>query len=93
MSLEPRQTSKIECLTKKVKRFKPLTIFSKQSILGVLHGSGYAFGSLKLLCRDLRGIYRKADICQTDYSIHSKQRMFPHSNVIHGSTTFKLTKS
>ena len=40
----------------------------------------------------LRGIHRKVDICQTDYSIHSKQRIFPYSNVIHGSTTFKLTE-
>ena len=48
MYLEPCQTSKIECLTKKVNRFKPLTIFTKQSILDVWQGSGYAFGSLKL---------------------------------------------
>ena len=40
----------------------------------------------------LGGIRRKVDICQTDYSIHSKQRIFPYSNVIHGSTTFKLTE-
>ena len=40
----------------------------------------------------LIGIHGKVDICQTDYSIHSKQRIFPYSNVIHGSTTFKLTK-
>ena len=40
----------------------------------------------------LRGIHGKIDICQTDYSIHSKQRIFAYSNVIHGSTTFKLTK-
>ena len=40
----------------------------------------------------LRGIHGKVDICQTYYSIHSKQRLFPYSNVIHGSTTFKLTK-
>ena len=40
----------------------------------------------------LGGIRRKVDICQTDYSIHSKQRIFPYSNVIHGSTTFKLTR-
>ena len=40
----------------------------------------------------LREIHRKVDICQTYYSIHSKQRIFPYSKVIHGSTTFKLTK-
>ena len=40
----------------------------------------------------LRGIQGKADICQIDYSIHSKLRIFPYPEVIHGSTTFKLTK-
>ena len=40
----------------------------------------------------LRGIYGKVDICQTDYSINSKQRIVPYSNVIHVSTTFELTK-
>ena len=40
----------------------------------------------------LRGIQRMVDVCQTDYGIHSKLRIFPCSNVIHGSTTFKLTK-
>ena len=41
----------------------------------------------------LRGIHRKVDICQTNYSILSKLRICPYSEVIHGSTTFKLTKS
>ena len=39
----------------------------------------------------VRGI-RKAGICQADYSIHSKQRIFPYLEVIHGSATFKLMK-
>ena len=34
----------------------------------------------------------KADICQLNYSIHSKLRFFPYSEVIHGSTKFKPTK-
>ena len=34
----------------------------------------------------------KADICQLNYSIHSKLRLFPYSEVIHGSTKFKPTK-
>ena len=51
MYLEPCQTSKIGCLTKKVNRFKSLTIFTKQSILEVWQGSGYASGSFKLFCR------------------------------------------
>ena len=40
----------------------------------------------------LRGTHGKVDICQTDYSIHSKQRISPYSNVIHGNTTLKLKK-
>ena len=40
----------------------------------------------------LKGIDGKVDICQTDYSIHSKLNNFPYSEVIHGSTAFKLTK-
>ena len=40
----------------------------------------------------LRGVHGKVDIYHTDYSNHSKQRIFPYSNVILGSTTFKLTK-
>ena len=40
----------------------------------------------------LRGIHGKVDICQTDYSIHSKLRIFAYSEVIHGKPTFKLTK-
>ena len=35
----------------------------------------------------LRGIHWKIGICQTDYNIHSKLRIFPYSEVIHGSTT------
>ena len=41
----------------------------------------------------LRGIDEKVDICATDHSIHFKLRNFPYSEVIHASTTFKLTKS
>ena len=40
----------------------------------------------------LRGIHGKFETCQTDYSIHSKLIIFPYSEVIHGSTTFKPTK-
>ena len=31
-------------------------------------------------------------ICQTDNSNYSKLRIFPYFEVLHGSTTFKLTK-
>ena len=34
----------------------------------------------------LRGIHKKVDICQTDHSIHSKQRIFSYSLVKYGST-------
>ena len=37
----------------------------------------------------LRGKHKKVDICQTGYSI---MRLFPYSELVHGSTTFKLTK-
>ena len=40
----------------------------------------------------IRGVLRKFDIFQNDYSIHSELRIFPYSDIIHGSTTFKLTK-
>ena len=40
----------------------------------------------------LRGMHKKVDIWQIDYSIHSKLRIFSYSEVIHGNTTFKLTK-
>ena len=40
----------------------------------------------------LRRIQGKADICQINCSIHSRLRLFPYSEVIHRSITFKLTK-
>ena len=40
----------------------------------------------------LSGIHKMVDICQTDDSIHSKLRIFPYSEVIHGNTIFKLTE-
>ena len=39
---EPSQTSKMELSVKKVKDWKPLTIFTKNSILDVLTFSGFA---------------------------------------------------
>ena len=54
MYLEPCQASKIERLIKKVNRFKPLTIFTKQSILDVWQGFGYVSGSLKLFCHGFK---------------------------------------
>ena len=77
----------MECLTKKVNDFQPLTIFAKNSILDVWQGSEYALliwntesnmnmGYLSCFAVVLRGIHRKVDICQTDYCIHSKLRIF-----------------
>ena len=40
----------------------------------------------------LREIHEKVDICQTDYSIYSKLRIFLYSEVIHGSITFRLNQ-
>ena len=40
----------------------------------------------------LRGIHGKVDICQTDYIIYSKLRIFPLYAVAHGGTTVNLTK-
>ena len=40
----------------------------------------------------LREIHGSANICQTDYSIPSKLEFSPYSEVIHGNTSFKLTK-
>ena len=87
------QTSKMECLTKTVNSFYPLTISAKHFILDIWQGSAYVPGLLKLLCSGSKGVYGKVDVRHTDYSIHSKLRIFPYSKVIHESTTFKLTKN
>ena len=62
-------------------------------MLDVRQGFKYAPGLLKLLCcgskNDTQG---KAGICQTDCSIHSELKIFRYSDIIHGSTTFRLTK-
>ena len=50
-------------------------------------GFQYAPGLLKLLCCGT-----KNRICQTDCSIHSELKIFQYSDIIHGSTTFKLMK-
>ena len=41
----------------------------------------------------LREIHRNVDICQNNHSIHSKLRIFPYSEVIHGSTIYGGHKS
>ena len=72
---------------------KKKIIFTKNSILDVSHGSEYTFGLLKLFCcgspRDTWDclIYAKLIIVFTPHLEFS-----PYSEVIHGSTTFKLTK-
>ena len=40
----------------------------------------------------ISGIHGKVDVCQSDYSIHSKLGTFLYSEVMYGSTTFKLKK-
>ena len=49
-------------------------------------------GYLSYFALVLRGMYGNIDVCQTDYSIPSKLEFSPYSEIIHGSTTFKLTK-
>ena len=39
---EPCQTSKIKCMAKIVKDFKPLSIFTKRFILDIWQGSEYS---------------------------------------------------
>ena len=38
----------------------------------------------------LRWMHGKFDICPTDYSVHSNLKISLYSEVINGSTTFKL---
>ena len=72
---------------------KKMIIFTKYSILDVWHGSEYTSGLLKLFCRgfqrDTRDclIYAKLIIVFTP-----NLEFFNYSEVIHGGTTFKLTK-
>ena len=47
---------------------------------------------LRWLAVVLKGIHGDVDMYQTDFKIHSKLRIFPYSEAIHGSTTFRLTK-
>ena len=85
--------SKIECLTKNVTRFKPLTIFIKKIHLKCFDRVlDMPLDYLNCFDVVLKGIHGKVYICQTDYGINSKQSIFPYPNAIHGSTTLKLTK-
>ena len=62
-------------------------------MMGVWQGSEYTSASiLSCFAIVVRGIHKMVNIYQTDYSIHSKQRIFRYSEVIHESSTFKLTK-
>ena len=62
---------------------KKMIIFTQHSILDVWHGSEYTSGLLKLFCRGAvavsEGYAGLLDICETDYYIHSKLRIFPLS--------------
>ena len=67
--------------------------FRKHSILNIWHGSEYTSGLLKLF-------WRRSQRNSRDCLIYAKLiivftpnlAFFPYSEVIHGSTTFKLTK-
>ena len=65
------------------------TICAKHSILDVWKSSDYASDHVSCFVMVVGMIHRKADICQVDYSIHSKLRIFCYSEIPHGSTTFK----
>ena len=65
-------------------KFLTKIFFRKTFHLRCLTDSEYAYGLLNLLWQVLRGIHEKVDICQTDYSIHSKLRIFCYSEVIPG---------
>ena len=52
----------------------------------------YASGLFKFFSVVLGEIHGKVDICQNDYSIHSKLRIFLCSVVMHESTIVKPTK-
>ena len=70
-----------------------MIVFTKYSILDVWNGSEYTSGLLKLFCPGSQRhtqdclIYAKLIIVFTPNLEFS-----PYSEVIHGSTTFKLTK-
>ena len=78
---------------KKNNEFDPMIIFAKTSILDVWQSSEYASGLLKLFCHGSKRDKRQRWYIQNDCSIHYKLEFFPYSEVIHGSTTIKLTKS
>ena len=72
---------------------KKMIIFLKSSILDVSHGPGYTFVLLKLLCRDSQSDTREHLIYAKLIIVFTPNLEFsPYSEVIHGSTTFKLTK-
>ena len=73
--LEPWKISKIECLTKKVNSFNDY--FCKIIYLRCLTGF-----SICLWIHRYTGIHMKVDIFQTDYSIHTKLRIFLYSSHI-----------
>ena len=81
----------MECFTKIVKCFWLLTIFAIDSMLDVWQGSEYASGLLNLFYSGL-----KRDTLE--WLLHAKliivftSKFFPYSEVMHGSTIFKLIK-
>ena len=58
----------MKSLAKKVNGFKPLTIFTKHSILDVWQGSEFISGLLKLLCHDSK---------RDTLLIYAKRRLWP----------------
>ena len=93
MYSKPCQTSISECLTKKVTGFRHWLFLKNNLIILFDRILDMPLDHWNCFAMVLRGVHRKVDIChQTDYSIHSKQGIFPYSHATHWSTIFKLTK-
>ena len=77
-----------------INSFYLLTIFAKHSILNVWQGSEYAFGLLMLFCYGSKRDTQECLIYTKLFIVFTPNSDFSHySEVIHGSTTFKVTKA
>ena len=91
---EPHQISKMKSLTKKLAAFSHRLFLQNTTSQMFDKVLNIPLDELSCSAVVLRGIHKKVDICQTDHSIHSKQRIFSYSLVIYGSiqANERLTK-
>ena len=78
------------CNKKKLNSFQTLTFLQNtpsQMFDRILNMPLDYFSCLVLV---LRWMHEKFDICPTDYSVHSNLKISLYSEVINGSTTFRL---